>query len=136
MDSGASNNVMPRRMVRDKTKIKDSWGSRNGVNYVAANNGKIKNEGEVDFEFQTAEGDDEMLTIQIAEVNKALGSISYLVDRGYRITFDKDIKSGRDLSHMVKKVGNRITRFRRERNVWVLDAYVPVDPNQDFSRRG
>ena len=38
MDSGAGNNVMPRRMVIRKSDIRESEGSRNGVHYVAANN--------------------------------------------------------------------------------------------------
>ena len=38
MDSGAGNNVMPRRMVMRKSDIRESEGSRNGVHYVAANN--------------------------------------------------------------------------------------------------
>ena len=49
MDSGAGNTVMPRRMVIRKSAIRESEGSRNGVHYVAANNGRIPNEGEYDF---------------------------------------------------------------------------------------
>ena len=139
MDSGAAANVMPRRMVRNKWKIRPSPGSRAGVHYVAANNGRIPNEGEVDFTFQTTEGDDEELCMQIAEVNKALGSISYLVDRGYRVVFDKCMKSGRDLSMMIKKDTKKAARFRRERNIWVLDTFVTVESEkatEGFSRQG
>ena len=57
---------------------------------MAANNGRIPNEGELDLGFQTSEGTPEAMTFQIAEVNKALGSISYLVDHGYKVVFDKD----------------------------------------------
>ena len=127
VDSGAANNVMPRRMVRNKSKIRPSPSSRRGVNYVAANNGRIPNEGEVDFKFTTMEGNDEQFVIQIAEVNKALGSVSYLVDQGYRVTFDKDLKTGRDISFMLNKKTNVMSRFRRERNIWILDAFVDVD---------
>ena len=142
MDSGAAANVMPRRMVRNKTKIRPSPGSRAGVHYVAANNGRIPNEGEVDFEFYTSEGHMEMLCMQIAEVNKTLGSVSYLVDRGYKIVFDKCERTGRDLSSMVHKKTGVATRFRRERNVWVLDAYVASNTGsgggaaEGFSRQG
>ena len=81
MDSGAGNNVMPRRMVMRKSDIRESEGYRNGVHYVAANNGRIPNEGEYDLKFNTAEGTEQYLTFQIAEVNKALCAISNLVDR-------------------------------------------------------
>ena len=64
------------------------------------------------------------MVFQIAEVNKALGSISYLVDNGYTVTFDKDLRTGKDISMMLHKESGRRTRFRRERNIWVLDVIV------------
>ena len=133
VDSGAANNVMPRRMVRNKSKIRSSPSSRRGVQYVAANNGRIPNEGEVDFKFTTAEGNDEEFVVQIAEVNKALGSVSYLVDHGYRVTFDKDAKTGKDISFMLNKKTNVTSRFRRERNIWILDAFVDSEDHTDES---
>ena len=75
------------------------------------------------------------MVFQIAEVNKALGSISYLVDNGYRVTFDNDAKSGRDISMMVHKETGRATRFRRERNVWILDAIIEENDDTHFPRR-
>ena len=127
MDSGAARNVMPRKMVRDKSQIRPSEGSKRGAHYVAANNGRIPNEGEYDFAFFTSEGVPETMTFQIAEVNKALGSISYLVDHGYRVVFDRNPVSGRDMSCMTHKESNKVSRFRRDRNVWVLDAAVGRD---------
>ena len=139
MDSGAGNNVMPRRMVIRKSDIRESEGSRNGVHYVAANNGRIPNEGEYDLQFNTVEGNEQCLTFQIAEVNKALCAVSNLVDRGYRVVFDKDVKTGQDTSYMMHKGTGVTTRFRRTRNVWVLDAFVDNKSGsngQSFHRRG
>ena len=113
MDSGASANVMPRRMIR-KQKIRPSAGSLRGAHYLAANNGRIANEGECDFKFKTVEGDDQNLTFQIAEVNKALGAVSYLVDHGWRVTFDQDEATGRDISMMKHKKTGVTSRFRRK----------------------
>ena len=79
------------------------------------------------------------MVFQIAEVNKALGSISYLVDHGYSVVFDQDLATGKDISRMIHKASGRTTRFRRERNVWVLDVIVEEEPeNTDgpFHRRG
>ena len=137
MDSGAAHNVMPRKTVRDKGQIRPSEGSKRGAHYVAANNGRIPNEGEYDFAFYTSEGAPETMTFQIAEVNKALGSISYLVDHGYRVVFDRDPISGRDMSCMVHKESKRTSRFRRDRNVWILDAVVDGDKiiGAPFQRR-
>ena len=94
---------------------------------MAANGGRIPNEGEFDFEFSTQEGHEESMIFQIAEVNKALGSVSYLVDNGYKVIFDKDQASGKDLSLMIHKASSRITRFRRDRNIWVLDAMAKLE---------
>ena len=139
MDSGAGNNVMPRRMVMKKSEIRESEGSRRGVHYVAANDGRIPNEGEYEVKFSTAEGQDQCLTFQIAEVNKALCAVSNLVDNGYRIVFDKNMKSDQDTSHMIHKETGVTTRFRRTRNVWVLDAFIDCENNnkdESFHRRG
>ena len=124
MDSGAGNNVLPRRMVIQKSEIRDSEGSKNGVHYVAANNGRILNQGEYDFNFSTVEGNEQCLTFQIAEVNKALCAISNLVDHGFKVVFDKNVKTDQDTSHMLHNETGVTTRFRRTRNVWVLDAFV------------
>ena len=104
---------------------------------MAANDGRIPNEGEFDFAFQTVEGNDEEMVVQIAEVNKALGAVSYLVDHGYRVVFDKDLKTGKDISFMLQKAQNVTSRFRRERNIWVLDAFVDnsEDLNESFQRQ-
>ena len=42
---------------------------------MAANNGKIRNEGEVDFKFNTSSGDAKSMCFQVAEVNKALAPV-------------------------------------------------------------
>ena len=129
VDSGAANNVMPRRMVKNKSKIRASPSSIRGVHCVAANNGRIPNEGEFDFDFFTSEGNQDRIIVQIAELNKALGAVSYLADNGYRVVFDKDMATGKDLNFMMKKINGVTSRFRRDRNIWVLDAYVQYDEN-------
>ena len=104
---------------------------------MAAINWRIPNEGEFDFVFQKSEGTPEALTFQIAEVNKVLGLISCLVDHGYRVVFDKDTASGRDTSYMTHNESNRVSRFRRDRHVWILDAIVDGDKivEMPFRRR-
>ena len=135
VDSGASANVMPKRMIR-KQKMRPSPGSRRGAHYLAANNGRIANEGECDFKFKTVEGNELNITSQIAELNKALGAVSYLVDSGYRVVFDQDEETGHDISMMLHKATGVISRFRRERNIWILDAIVDdEEPDNGFHRR-
>ena len=133
MDSGAAANCMPRRMVRFPSRIRPSPGSIRGVKYVAANDGIIHNEGEYDFEFLTSDGHEECVVMQIAEVNKALGSVAYFVDHGYMVIFDQDEK-GKDVSRMIHKKSGRVSRFRREKNIWILDAFASVTTG--FQRQG
>ena len=62
-----------------------------------------------------------------------------LVDRGFKVVFDKNAKTDQDTSHMLNKETGVITRFRRTRNVWVLDAFVDNksgNSDQSFHRRG
>jgi hypothetical protein len=132
VDSGAPANVMPRGMVR-KQKIRPSAGPRRGAHYLAANNGRIANEGECDFKFATTEGHEQNMSFQIAEVNKALGSVSYLVDHGYRVIFDQDEETGHDISVMIHKKTGITSRFRRDRNIWILDAVVDDEEHSDES---
>ena len=132
VDSGAADNVMPRRLLRGG-RVRPSKASEAGVHYVAANNGRIPNEGEADLEFKSAEGHPHSWTFQIAEVNKVLAAVSALVDSGCRVVFDRDAKTGSDISFIVDKATGVETKLRRENNVWVVDAWVE-DTDEDFRR--
>ena len=101
---------------------------------VAANDGIIKKEGEYDLNVSTAEGHSEVVVIQMAEVNKALGSVAYFVDRGYMAILDKDVKTGKDASRMIHKASGRISDVREQKSIWVLDALVSM--NQRFRLPG
>ena len=137
VDSGAADNVIPRRMVRGKmNKIRSSPGLRAGVHYLAANNARIANEGETDFHFTTNEGEEEMWTFQVAAVNKVLCAVSYLVDHEMRVIFDKDEKTGVDTSHILHKRTGKSIKMKRERNVWTIDAFIDEeDTVSSFARR-
>ena len=73
-------------------------------------------------------------TFQIAEVNKVLASVSYLVDHNHRVVFDKDAATGKDISFITNKESGASIKMRRDRNVWVIDAYVIDDPEPGFAR--
>ena len=91
---------------------------------MAANNGRIRNEGEVDFKFNTSSGDAKSMCFQVAEVNKALAAVSALVDANHRVMFDKHMKTGADISFIIDKKTGIGTIMRSERNVWVIDAWI------------
>ena len=105
-----------------------------GVHYVACNDGRIPNEGESEMTFKSAEGNEHEWTFQIAEVNKVLAAVSSLVDNGHRVIFDRDEATGLDTSLIVNKTTGVSTKMRRERNVWVIDAWVEEDhdPNKNI----
>ena len=137
LDSGAHHNVMPKRLV-NKRLIRPSAGSKSGMHYVAANKGRIPNEGEVDFKFWTLEGEYENWLFQIAEVNKALGAIADRVDNNYRVVFDKNMETGHDSSYILNKRTKKIMKSSRIGNVWVIEAIIDAEDagRESFVRRG
>ena len=135
VDSGAADNVLPRRMVRGRgNRIRPSAASRAGVHYITASANRIPNEGETDLSFVTSDGKDISWLFQVAEVNKVLASVSYLVDAGHRVVFDKDPKTGADISVIVNKSTGEEVAMRRDNNVWVMDAFVEEDREELFHR--
>ena len=102
---------------------------------MAAHNGRLRNEVEVDFKFNTSSGDTRSMCLQVAEVNKALAAVSALVDTNHRVVFDKGMKTGADISFIIDKKTGISTRMRRERNVRVIDAWMDEeDTGMDFVR--
>ena len=78
------------------------------------------------------------MIFQIAEVNKAFASIADRVDHAFRVVFDKDMATGRDLSYMLNKRTNRMTKITRIGNVWVIEAIINAEDagTESFVRRG
>ena len=97
MDSGAEDNVIPRRMINHKN-IRPSEASRRGLNCAAACSTRIPNEGKVDLRLSTKEGFEKSLPFQVADVNKPAGSVADRVDSSFRVIYDKDMSSGKDLT--------------------------------------
>ena len=131
VDSGAADPVMPRRLLRGKSKVRPSAASKLGVHYVAADDARIPNEGEADFAFKTQDGQPISWVFQIAEVNKILAAVSALVDSGHRVIFDRDEITKMDASFILHKSSGKSIKMRRDRNVWVIDAYVEESEDED-----
>ena len=54
------------------------------------------------------------------------------------MVFDKDEKTGVDVSFIIDHNTGVRTKMRRDRNVWVVDAWIEEeveDPNPDFARQ-
>ena len=125
-DSGAGDSVIPRRMINAK-RIRPSPGQKRGLHYVSCTDHRIPNEGEIDLEFTTVEGNDESWVIQVAEVNKPLLCIADRVDDRCRVIFDQDDETGEDLTCIINKRTGTKNMLRRIGKVWVLDAIVRAD---------
>ena len=67
---------------------------------------------------------------QIAEVNKAVGAVPQLVDRGFKVIFDKNTKTGQDMSLMLNKETNVAPPIPKRAQVWVPDAYINKDDEE------
>ena len=119
VDSDAADPVMPRRMVRGRgNKIRSSKTSRAGVHPVSFKASRPQTDTYLD----TGDGQKLNWTFQIAEVNKVLASVSYLVDHNHRVVFDQDLDTGEDISFITNKIDGESIAMRRDRNVWAIDA--------------
>ena len=84
--------------------------------------------------FDTEDGKKLDWTFQIADVNKVLASVSYLVDNNHRVVFDQDEDTGEDISFITDKTSGDVIKMRRDRNVWIIDAYIEEETEQGFTR--
>ena len=121
IDSGAAEHVIPNKWV-NCIPVRPSPGSARGVHYVAANGARIPNLGEQKLGFWTADGIGTSWTFQVCQVNKPLASVAKLVDDGWKVVFDED------LSCLVHKRTGKVIKLRRDRGVYVVDAYLEADP--------
>ena len=53
-----------------------------------------------------------------------MAAVSAPVDANHRAMFDKDMKTGADISFVIDKKAGISTRMRRERNIWVIDVWI------------
>ena len=124
IDSGAADHVMPLGWLA-WIMVVASAGSLRGLHYVAASGTRIPNKGQQTVRFLTQNGTWAQWIFQVAAINKPLVSVSKLIDDGWRIVFDEEASY---LKH--KKTGNMIS-IRRERGVFVVDAFVePGNPKR------
>jgi len=60
--------------------------------------------------------------------------VSYLVDHKHRVVFDQDDETGEDISFITDKSSGDVIKMRRDKNVWVIDAYIEEDAELGFTR--
>ena len=118
VDSGATDSVIPTKMLSEfgTTPGEASLG---GVIYSTADGGQIPNLGERKVGFRTREGHDCSTVFQVADVKRPLLSVTALASKGNKVAFDS---TGGTITHTAT---SRVTRFRRQGGVYILDMWVP-----------
>jgi hypothetical protein len=125
VDSGAADHVMPVGWLIMFIVLK-SIGSIKGVHYVAADGTRIANVGQQLIRFMTIDGTWTEIMFQLAAIHKPLISVSKLNETGYKVVFDED------KSYILHKKTKKVIHMRKERGVFVIDAYVAKNPSQGF----
>ena len=133
----AGETVMPRAWLPD-FPVEESIGSRKSEFYNTADGTRIYNEGQKRVTVATQDGKNERsMTFQVADVDKALGSVRQIVSNGNRVVFDQD-PAGKDVSYIYHKTTQERMPMRVENGVYVLDLVVgPPKPRRaGFERQG
>ena len=123
VDSGAVDNVgHPREFP--EYRVKPSAGSLAGLSYVAANKGKIANEGEQHLRLCSMDGSFGFkMKIRSAAVSRPILSDARLVENHNDVSFSK---TGGTI--MNRKTG-RVVRFERKHGVYVLRVWLRTGPD-------
>ena len=89
VESGASETVVGEDMVV-MANLRESEGSRRGVEYKVANGESIPNFGEKRFAAWTQEGVNRNIKAQVCSVQQGLLSVKRMVEGGHRVVFDPE----------------------------------------------
>ena len=122
MDSGASVTVIDEDQVRAVT----ASNARPDVKYEVADGSQIPNLGEKAFGAVTDNGLFRNMSAQVADVNKALLSVSRIVKAGNRVVFDSD---GSYIEH---KTTGEWEPLEEKGGIYTLKVWVPRDQSTPF----
>ena len=130
IDSGACDIVMPLAMCAD-IPVQESEKQREGMEYEVANGETIANEGERHCLLMTKGAKTPKKSVfQVADVHKALMSITRVADAGYACWLDK---SG---GWLVDKITGEQIPIQRKGNLYVMTAWAREDKRPTFGRQG
>ena len=123
VDSGAYNTVGP-PTAGTYFKIEQSKASHAGQHYRAANGSTIKNYGQRVVSGSNENGKKVSLPIQVADVNKVLGSVREMVNVGNRVVFDKD-SNGKCCSYVEHKPTGHKTDIYERNGTFQFELKTP-----------
>ena len=128
VDSGACDTVMPLSLCSEIT-LRESAQQRSGLEYEVANGQSIPNEGERRCLMMTrgANGP-KRITFQVAEVHKALLSITRAADAGFECHLNA--KGG----YLLDTWTGEKVQITRKGNLYVMRTWVKEDSGSDVRR--
>ena len=122
MDSGCGVSVAPPGMC-PTYPITESEGSRRGQEFMSASEDTMPNLGEQKLGVVLDNGGETMIKYQIADVSRALNSITEICDAGHP-DFGNHVIFGRRGGMVVNLETGKTTHFQRENNIYCLDYWV------------
>jgi hypothetical protein len=124
--SGAGDHVAGREQV-GRGSIRPSRGSERGAHFVDAGGNRIQNQGESQLHMLEPGGKTIRSTFQVADVTRALYSVSKICDEGCEVYFTAT-------EAVVTKNGVVVTRFGREGGLYCAEMQIKDEPgNGDAS---
>ena len=116
-DSGAGDHVAAAELVGAHLVV-PSAGSRSGRHFVAANGDRMRNRGEARLKLSDPKAGTTLhSTFQVADVTRALYSVSKMCDEGCVVTFTES-------EGTVTKDGKVVARFVREGGLYVAEMEI------------
>ncbi len=132
-DSGAGNHIISKLDIGTYDKrVEPSPASRAGKGFVAANDHRIPNEGQVSLRLQGEGPVDEVVNsvFQVAEVNRPLMSIGRICDQGHRVMFDSD-----RAEVICKRTGKVVMVFKRKNGgLYTADLVLKAPKRGDVGK--
>ena len=125
VDSGATETVVGEDMIKE-VETKPGEGTRRGVQYEVASGELIPNLGERNFVAYGEQGEARTIKAQVCDVNKALMSVSRMVQAGNKVVFSK---SG---SYVEDESTQERIPLREQGGMYMLKLWVK---NQSFQRQ-
>ena len=124
VDSGATETVVGEDMIKG-VETKEGEAARRGVQYEVASGELIPNLGEKSFLAYGEQGQVRAIKAQVCEVNKALLSVSRMVQAGNKVVFSR---SG---SYVEDETSGERIPLKEQGGMYVLKLWVK---NQTFQR--
>ena len=126
VDSGATETVIAETML-SMMELKESPQSLRGVEYQVANGTKIPNLGQKLFVTHAEDGTKRQVLAQVCEVNKALLSVSKMVNHGNKVVFGEIDGHGNRISYIEDNITKERLWIEEENGMYALKVWVRSD---------